>query len=94
MGTQSRLVTGGGIPVQDALMDGLVNQSERRLEQRLRGGLILGVECHSQSADLMAQTGPMHAIRLRALARLLNAFQGGFVACHRLSSEKRFEKLI
>ena len=59
--------------MENTLAHGVVEQGECRLEQRLRRGLVLGVERDAQLANLVTQLGGVRAIALRSNGGLLNA---------------------
>jgi len=70
---QARLVGRGGVAVQDALVDGVIDERQRGLQERLRGGLVLGFERGAQFPDLMPQPGEMRPVQFGAFLGLLDA---------------------
>jgi len=82
---EAGLVASGRIRVQNTFVDGVLNQREGRREQRLGGGLILGVERNAQLADLVTQLRTVHPVELSPLASLPDPFERRFMACHVIS---------
>ena len=71
--------------MQDALVDGMVNQRQGGREQGLGRDFVLGFKSDSKFSDLVPELGAVRAIQVFTLARLLDALQCGFMACHRFS---------
>jgi hypothetical protein len=71
--------------MKNSFVDRMIDERQRRLEQRLRGRLVLGGEGLPELAELMAQDCGMRLIEGSTLACLLQTFQSGLVARHRFS---------
>jgi len=79
---QARLVAGGGVAVQRALLDGLVERGHRLAVGRFGGGFVAFFDGLAQGAQRGAQAGGVGAIGGRALRGLTGAFERRKVICH------------
>jgi hypothetical protein len=70
---QSRFISCRGIPVQDTLVNGVIDKRQGGLQKRFRGGLILGFERGAEFPDLMPQPRQVRPVQFRALLGLLDA---------------------
>ena len=70
---QPRLVTRGGVMMQNAFVNRVVNQFHGGLQQRQRGGLVLCFECGAELSNLITQARSMHLILFVAFFSLRNA---------------------
>lgn len=71
--------------MQDALVDRVVNQRQGGRQQRLSRDFVFGLKSDSKFSDLVSKFGAVRTIQVFTLARLLDALQCGFMACHRFS---------
>ena len=70
---QARLVGRGGVAVQDALVDGVIDERQGGLQKRFRRSLILGFERGAVFPDLMPQLGQVRPVQFGTLLSLLDA---------------------
>ena len=71
---QTRFVPGRGVPVEDALVNGLVDHCDRRSKLLRAGSLVAGRDRGTQFLDLGADAAPVLAVDLVTLKCLSNAF--------------------
>jgi len=79
---EPRLVPRRRIGMEDSLMGRVVDERQRRSQQRLRRSLVLSLDSSSQPPHLVPELRQVRAIRERALVGLLDTLQSGFVTCH------------
>jgi len=70
---QPRLVSRCRIGVQNAFVDGMVDERQRGLQKRFRSGFVLGFQRCAEFPDLMPQLGQVRPVQLSSLLSLLDA---------------------
>ena len=83
-GAEAGLIAGGGIGVERALLDGLVDGRDRLPEHLLRGRLVALGERVAEMPQRGADTGSVDAIAHRALRGLPGALERGEMIRHNL----------
>ena len=79
---QTRFVSGSRVLVDQAFVNRLVDERNRRVQQFVAAILIMSSQCRAKNLDLRAQLAAITSIDLVAFRILSHAFFCRFMICH------------